>query len=170
MRRLLFRERAGEGAHFTAARVVLAARRHFVNSGRWASEHLCAKPPNSRPGDVKFTFSVYLGCLQHSTAHLHSPFQQDVKLEQTSEEHFGHCRIMIATSRAITHWRESLSQQSNSGPLRWSEAGDKSVGFHPTITFSSDWTDQNLHLIILCRSVTAGPNYITSLFQKSRHW
>lgn len=35
--------------------------------GGRASEHLCAKPPNSRPATVKFAFSVYLACLRHST-------------------------------------------------------------------------------------------------------
>lgn len=44
----------------------------FVHSGGCDSfhpEHFCAKPPNSQPGNVKFTFSVYLSCLWHSTTH-----------------------------------------------------------------------------------------------------
>lgn len=152
-----------QGAHFTAARVILESQRHSLHLGEQASQHLSARPLNSRPGSVKFTFSVYLACLRHSTTHRHSRFQQDVKLQQTSGKHSGRSRIPIAI---VTR---KHSQQSNSGPLHLSEAGDNAVVFHPAITLSSDWTDQNLRLIILCTSVTAGPDYILLLFQKSRH-
>lgn len=64
---------------------------------------------------------------------------------------------------------KNLRQQSDAGSLRRSEGDDNSVLSRPAVAFSSDWTEQNLHLITLHTGVTAGPNYITPLFQKSRH-
>lgn len=134
-----------EGAHFTAARATL--------NSTAALRHTQVEVPESTsvlnhqtlgPGDVKFTFPVYLACLWHSTTRLRSPFQQDAKLQQTWEK-----ALWLFQSDDSDHHAPSLTgvknlrQQSDAGPLRWSEADDNSVLSRPTVTFSSDWTEQN---------------------------
>lgn len=97
MRRLLFWDRAGGGSTFHRCESHPKQHSGAANTQVEAPESTSVlNHQTSGPGDVKFTFSVYLACLWHSTTRLRSPFQQDAKLQQTWEKHFGCSRVTIA--------------------------------------------------------------------------